>query len=153
MTQDAPRPLHRLTPLDADPAAAWLTTNQRFAVMMTGAFYWLLLVIFLTAAFVAQLVLLAHTIIFFNLRLPIVATAMLAVASYWPTRRLVLRGKAAKIAALVRDSTPSLGIAIDDFNDLERHPDGTAVSLVGWIKAHAKLPELVGGAPCIGIAL
>jgi hypothetical protein len=153
MTQDARRPLHRLTPLHADPAAAWLTSNQRFAVTMTGAFYWLLYFIFLMVAFFVQAVLLARTIIFFNLRLPSVATAMLGVALFWPMRRLVLRRKAAKGAQLVRESAPSLGVAIDDFNELERQPDGTAVSLVGWIRAHAKLPERVAGEPCIGIAL
>ena len=153
MTQDARRPLHRLTPLHADPAAAWLTSSQRFAVTMTGAFYWLLYFIFLMVAFFVQAVLLARTIIFFNLRLPSVATAMLGVALFWPMRRLVLRRKAAKGAQLIRESAPSLGVAIDDFNELERQPDGTPVSLVGWIKAHAKLPERVAGEPCIGIAL
>ena len=138
MTQDARRPLHRLTPLHADPAAAWLTSNQRFAVTMTGAFYWLLYFISLMVAFFVQAVLLARTIVFFNLRLPSVATAMLGVALFWPMRRLVLRRKAAKGAQLVRESAPSLGVAIDDFNELERQPDGTAVSLVGWIKAHAQ---------------
>lgn len=153
MTQDALRPLHRLTPLHADPAAAWLTSNQRFAVIMTGAFCWLLYFILLKVAFFVQVALLARTIVFFNLRLPSVATAMLGVALFWPMRRLVLRRKAAKVAQLVRESTASLGIAIDDFNELERQPDGTAVSLVGWIKAHAKLPERVAGEPCVGIAL
>ena len=122
MTQDARRPLHRLTPLHADPAAAWLTSNQRFAVTMTGAFYWLLYFIFLMVAFFVQAVLLARTIIFFNLRLPSVATAMLGVALFWPMRRLVLRRKAAKSAQLVRESAPSLGVAIDDLTSSNGSP-------------------------------
>jgi hypothetical protein len=153
MTQDARRPLHRLTPLHDDPAAAWLTADQRVSVAMTGVFYWFLFVIFLAVVFLVQAALLARTIVFFNLRLPFVGMLMVAVAAFWPMRRLVLRRKAAKVAALVRESTPSLGVPVDDFNELEQHPDGTAVSLVGWIRARGKLPERVGGEPCVGIAL
>jgi hypothetical protein len=153
MTHDARRPLHRLTPLHADPAAAWLTPNQRFSVVMTGAFYWLLFAVFLTIATLVQCVLLARTIVFFDLRLPAIATAMLAIGLFWPMRRLILRRKAAKIADLVLESTPSLGVAVDDFSELERHPDGAAVSMVGWLRARTKLPERVAGEPCIGITL
>lgn len=153
MTQDAPRPLHRLTPLHADPAAAWLSADQRLRVMMTAAFWWLLFAFFLGVVFCFQLMLLARTIIFFNLRMPILATVMLAILLFWPVRRLVLRRKAAKIADLVRGDTPALGVAIDDLTDLERHPDGTAVSLVGWIKARTQLAQPVGGKPCVGITL
>jgi hypothetical protein len=153
MTQDARRPLHRLTPLHADPAAAWLTPQQRFGVLMTGAFYYLLFVIFLKMVFFAQVFFLARTIIFFNLRMPAIATAMLGVALTWPVRRMVLRRKAAKLADMVRNSTGSLGVPVDDFADLEGQPDGTAVSLLGWIRARDKLAQAVGGEPCVGIAL
>jgi hypothetical protein len=152
MTQDARRPLHRLTPLQADPAAAWLTPQQRFGVKMTGAFYYLLFIIFLKLVFFAQVFVLARTI-FLPVRMPAIATGMLGVALTWPVRRMVLRRKAAKIADTVRNSTASLGVPVDDFADLEQHPDGTAVSLLGWIRARDQLSQPVGGQPCVGITL
>jgi hypothetical protein len=153
MPQDARRPLHRLTPLHADPAAAWLTRPQRFGVVMTGALTWVLFAIFLALVFFAQMILLAEMLRVFDLRIPFLATAMLAVALVWPARRIVLRRKAAKIAEMVRSSTPSLAVPVDDFSELERQPDNTAVSLVGWIRARDKLGQPVGGQPCVGLAL
>jgi len=152
MPQDARRPLHRLTPLHADTAAAWLTPQQRFAVTLTGGFYRVLFVVFLGASCLAQITLLAHLRIF-DLRAPVVTTFMLAVTLWWPFRRLVLRRKAAKIAEMIRDSTRSLGVPVDDFAALAGQTDGTAVSLVGWIRARDKLAQPVCGDPCIGIAL
>jgi len=153
MPQDARRPLHRLTPLHADPAAAWLTKKQLFGVGMTGSFYWLLFGIFLLLVLVAQLFLLARTIYFFNVRMPVIGTVLLCLALSWPMRRLVLRREAAKIRYMVHDSTPSLGVPIDDFSELERQPDGTAVSLVGWIRAGDQMAQPVGGEPCVGVTL
>ena len=40
MTQEARRPLHRLTPLRDDPAAVWLTPPQRLRVTIAGWMSW-----------------------------------------------------------------------------------------------------------------
>ena len=66
---------------------------------------------------------------------------------------MIMRRTSAKIAELVQDSSPAAAVAIDNFADLDRQPDGTLVSLVGWIRAREQLPEPVGGEPCIGLAL
>ena len=57
------------------------------------------------------------------------------------------------MAMLVRDSTPTLGVAIDDLGDLDQQADGTQVSVVGWIRARQQLSQLVAGEPCVGLAL
>ena len=153
MTQDARRPLHRLSPLHDDPASAWLTPLQLTRVAMAGWFIWLLFVIVLVVSFCGGVVFAARTIIFGGLRMPLIGTIMVAVFLWWPTHRLVWRRRSAKARALVNDSAPSFGVAIDDFTDLERQPDGTVVSIVGWIRARAQLPQPVGGERCVGLAL
>src|SRR6185436_12608871 len=109
MTQEARRPLHRLTPLKDDPVAAWLSQPQRLRVAVVGwvawaAFAFLSFVMWLTVMLVIGLG-------------PILTTVyctMAVLALVWPVRRMVLRRKSAKMADLVRDNTPSLGVAIDD---------------------------------------
>jgi len=78
---------------------------------------------------------------------------MAGAALVWPVRRIIMRRLGAKMADLVRASTPAMGVAIDDLAQLEQQPDGTLVSVVGWIRARQQLPEAVGGEPCIGLAL
>jgi len=153
MTQETRRPLHRLTPLHDDPAGAWLSAPQRLRVEMTGWFVWTMYVMLLIFSFFGAIIYMQHTVIFGSLRMAFIGTVMIAITLFWPTRRLALRRKSAKINQLVRGSTQSLGIAVDDFNDLEQQPEGAAVSLVGWIRGGAPLSQRVGGEPCIGLAL
>jgi len=153
MTQDARRPLHRLSPLHDDPAAAWLSPQQRLRVALAGWFIWLLFVIILVVSFCGGVVFAARTIIFSGLRMPLIGTIMVAVFLWWPTHRLVWRRRSSKARALVNDSAPSFGVAIDNFTDLERQPDGAVVSIVGWIRARGQLAQPVGGERCVGLAL
>lgn len=148
MTQNPRRPLHRLTPLMNDPAAAWLSQQQRLRVAFTRWFAWsafsfLCFLCWLTALLALGLGLLVTSIYCFM--------GLLAVV--WPVRRMIMRRTSAKVARLVRDSSPATAVAIDDFADLDRQPDGTLVSLVGWIRAREQLPEPVAGEPCVGLAL
>src|SRR5262245_11731681 len=149
----ARRPLHRLTPLRDDPAAAWLTRSQQLRVAMSGWFGWLMFSLFLKCLFWGQVIVMAQTMGFVPIRLPGIITGMIGVALVWPARRMVLRRRSAKTAELVRESTPSLAVPIDDLSDLERQPDGTIVSLVGWIQARAQLTQPVAGEPAVGLAL
>jgi hypothetical protein len=66
---------------------------------------------------------------------------------------MIMRRLSAKVAGIVRTSTPAMGVAVDDFAALARQPDGTLVSVVGWIRAREQLPEAVAGEPCVGLAL
>lgn len=153
MTQDPRRPLHRLTPLQDDPLASWLTGPQRLRVAMTGWFGWIAFGIFLIMLFGAQALLIADFLPFVDDRWPGVLTVIAAVALVWPVRRMILRRRAAKTAQLVKDSTPKLAVPVDDLAELEQHADGTIVSLVGWIQAGGPLGEPIAGEPAIGLAM
>src|SRR4051812_41725671 len=148
MTQNPRRPLHRLTPLRDDPVVAWLSPQQRVRVALTR---WMAWSVFSFLSFLCWLSLLL--VLRFGLLLTSVYCCMGVMAVAWPVRRGIMRRCSAKVAALVRDSSPGLAVPIDDFADLDRQPDGTMVSLVGWIRAREQLPEPVGGEPCVGLAL
>lgn len=148
MTQNPRRPLHRLTPLMNDPAVAWLSQQQRVRVAFSRWFAWsafslLCFICWLTALLTMGL----------GLLLTSIYCTMGVLAIVWPVRRMIMRRISAKIAELVQDGSPAAAVAIDNFADLERQPDGTLVSLVGWIRAREQLPEPVGGEPCVGLAL
>jgi hypothetical protein len=74
-------------------------------------------------------------------------------ALVWPWRRMILRARTTKAADLIRASAPAAAVPVDDLRELERHPDGTLVSLVGWIRARDQLAQPVAGDRCIGLAL
>jgi len=148
MTQEARRPLHRLTPLRDDPVEAWLSQPQRLRVAMVGWIAWA------AFGFLSFIMWLTVWLVFrFGLILTTIYCSMAVVALTWPVTRMILRRKSAKMAMLVRDSTPTLGVAIDDLGDLDRQADGTQVSVVGWIRARQQLAQLVAGEPCVGLAL
>src|SRR5262245_19637674 len=147
------RALHRLTPFRDDPASAWLTPPQRLRVLAARGFYWLLFLIFLRLVYWAQIVLMGKAVVFVGGRGPALVTGAIGVALLWPVRRIILRRASAKIGHMVRNRTPALAVSIDDFQELEQQPDGTLVSLVGWIRARLQITQPVGGEPCIGLAL
>jgi len=148
MTQEARRPLHRLTPLRDDPVAAWLSQPQRFRVAVVG---WVAWAAFCFLTFVMWMT--VWLVFGFGIVLTTVYCSMAFVALTWPVTRMILRRKSAKMAVLVRDSTPTLGVAIDDLADLEQQADGTQVSVVGWVRARQQLSQMVAGEACIGLAL
>jgi hypothetical protein len=148
MTQTPRRPLHRLTPLRDDPAVAWLTPSQRWRVTASEWVSWSIFGVFCVFFWVALLFIFGFQLIVTSMYL-----AMGVLAVIWPARRIIWRRTSATMAALVRESTPAAAVAVDDFADLERQPDGAMVSLVGWIRAREQLAEPVDGQPCIGLAL
>lgn len=153
MTQDSGRPLHRVTPLRDDPAMAWLSGPLRFRVTLTGWFGWLGFATFLWIMWWALAVLMLGVIGFIDHRLAWLITLLSGLALVWPALRIIMRRQNAKLAVLVRQATPAAAVAIDDFNDLEKQPDGTVVSVVGWIRARGLLPDKVANEPAIGLAL
>ena len=151
--QDSLRPLHRLTPLRDDPAVAWLTQPQRFRITLTGWFGWLGFATFIWLIWWTLALLMLGVFGVIDFRLGSIITGFAGLAMVWPARRIIMRRQNRKLAALVRDSTPAAAVAIDDFGDLDRQPDGTVVSVVGWIRARGQLPDRVAGEPAIGLAL
>jgi hypothetical protein len=152
MMQNSGRPLHRLTPLRDDPAVAWLSKPQRFRVTLTGWFGWLGFAMFLTILWWALVLLMVGVLRVVDFRVATVTTLLSGFALVWPARRTVMRRENAKLSQLVRDTAPAAAVAVDDFKDLDRQPDGTVVSVVGWIRARGQLPDKVAGEPCIGLA-
>jgi hypothetical protein len=148
MTQEARRPLHRLTPLRDDPAAVWLTPPQRLRIAIAGWMSWSAFGLLWFVCWVTVLVLFRM-----GMMMTSVYGMMAGLALVWPVRRMIMRHLSVKIAGIVRASTPAMAVAVDDLAALERQPDGTLVSVVGWIRARDQLPEAVGGERCIGLAL
>ncbi len=136
MTQEARRPLHRLTPLRDDPAAVWLTPPQRLRITIAGWLSWSSFGLLWFICWVTVLVLFRM-----GMMMTSVYGIMAGLALVWPVRRMIMRHLSAKVAGIVRASTPAMGA------------DGTLVSVVGWIRAREQLPEAVAGEPCIGLAL
>src|SRR5262245_9033462 len=130
MTQTPGRPLHRLTPLRDDPAAAWLTPAQRWRVSMTAFIAWTAFWVLGAFGWLAMLL---------AVRMGFLLTSLYwwmgVIAVIWPVRRIVMRRSNATMVELVRSSTPAAAVAVDDFSELDRQPDGAVVSLVGWIRA------------------
>lgn len=148
MTQEARRPLHRLTPLRDDPAAVWLTPPQRLRITFAGWMSW-------SAFGLVWFICWVTVLLVFRMGMMMTSVyGMLGgLALVWPVRRMIMRRLSTKIAGIVRVSTPAMGAAIDDFAELERQADGTLVSVVGWIRARQVMPEAVAGGPCIGLSL
>ena len=147
MTQASPRPLHRLTPLLDDPLVAWLTPPQRLRVAMTGWVRWGAFGVLWLFIWYACLVLLPGLII------PTVIALSIGAALALPWRRMILRTQAERATELIRTSAPAEARAVDDLAALGEQPDGTIVSLVGWVQAGAQLAEPVCGEPAIGLAM
>jgi len=78
MTGVSPRPLHRLTPLRDDPAAAWLSKPQRFRVTLTGWFAWVGFALFLAIMWWLLLYLILEV------RVATVTTILSGLALSWP---------------------------------------------------------------------
>jgi hypothetical protein len=137
-----------LTPLRDDPAAVWLTPPQRLRITIAGWMSWSSFGLLWFICWVTVLVLFRMGVMMTS-----VYGMMAGLALVWPVRRMIMRHLSAKVAGIVRASTPAMGVAVDDFAALERQADGTLVSVVGWIRAREQLPEAVAGEPCIGLAL
>ena len=129
MTQDARRPLHRLTPLHDDPAAAWLSPPQRTRVADDRRFIWLLFVIFLAAAFWWARSLLRGPLASFSRAYACrcLAPSMVGCRARRGRRAaLVMAPQERQVAAAgQRQRAGRSASPIDDFNDLEQQPDGS----------------------------
>jgi hypothetical protein len=166
--------LHRLTPHRNDPASAWLDRAGRFRVGAIGVAAWALFVACLLTIWVAaraptfeapwgSLPINGHTytyayppfsrIAMWPWRLSALVTVTVGLAVVNPLRRGILRMRNAQTLALVRAHAPAEALALDDWAALEREPDGRVVSLVGWLRGRAHLPQAVGGQRCVGLAV
>ncbi|HEY5091184.1 MAG TPA: hypothetical protein VIK30_14490 [Polyangia bacterium] len=155
MPNEGQRPLHRLTPLLEDPAAAWLSTAGRWRVGLTGVLGWGSFIVGMIALKIAiSIFLYTHPVLFFvPRRATYVAIGLLIVALRPAVRRAILRRKSVRIAASIRQSASAGALTIDDWAELENAPEDQPISVVGWAHARQRLPNPVAGEPCIGLAL
>jgi hypothetical protein len=136
MTQDARRPLHRLTPLRDDPAAPGCRSRSASG-RDDGWFGWL--------AFVTSWLVMWWALVFLVRHL---ARRLRVRPSPHGRRRAglagdahVMRRKSAKLAQLVRDERAALAVAVDDFSELDGSRTARVVSVVGWIRARGSCPS------------
>jgi hypothetical protein len=151
-SEQTTRPLHRLTPLRDDPATAWLSPAEKFRI---DAFGWLLWAAFVVAMFVLrQLTRIAIFILvtpIFTGRLATLVVGGLAAACAAPVRRSILRIKNERLEKLLRRQADE--VAADDWVALGEKPDGTVISVVGWVRGHVHFSQPIGGESVVGVAL
>lgn len=141
-----------MTPLRDDPARGWLTSWEQMRIDLFG---WLLWVLFATVMWTLRQI--VKWLIFFYItpfmagRMSIFTVGFLAAALAPGVRRSILRVKSARIEKLLVGSAES--VAADDWDALAAEPDGTIVSVVGWMRGRQRLERPVGPDNPVGLAL
>jgi hypothetical protein len=157
-----PGPLHRLTALKDDPADHWLSSLDRVIVMVKGWAAWALFGAFLYGIRTAVWVVAASYLdspalmtMFGSLagRIPIFVGGIVGAALLIPMRRTVVRVRASTIANMAKQAAEDKAAALDELVGLGDEPDGRLVSLVGWVRGHGYVGELVDGKRAVGLTL
>ena len=145
-------PLHRVTPLRDDPAAAWLSRNEKLRI---DALAWLVWAAFFVTMFVlwlvGRIVLFLFVTPWYSGRASAVIVIGLGIVIFPALRRTILRMKSGRIAELLRRGAND--VAADDWEALAREPEGQVASVLGWVRPRMLLEKPVGGNPAIGLAL
>jgi hypothetical protein len=150
MAAEQARPLHRLTPLRDDPAAAWLSPGQRLSVRFVGWRKWATygVGLWLLRLIVALVMI---RLVFTPSYMPWIAMAAVFGATVNAMRRSILRSQNRRMIELVRASPPPEALKVDEWAQLDGEPDGRMVSVVGWVRARDQMP--VADQQCVGLAL
>jgi hypothetical protein len=146
------RPLHRLTPLRDDPALAWLSTSEKMQVDALGWFLWAAFVIVsFVVRKIVQVAIFIYVTPFFTGRISFIIVGGLAAALAPGVRRSILRIKNDRVQNLLRRQADE--IAADDWEALEKQPNDTVVSAVGWVRSRQHLSKPIAGEAAVGVAL
>jgi hypothetical protein len=151
--QEVPRPLHRLTPLHDDPASGWLSPAAQRTIETLGWLAWSAYVLALFALFALVQGAFYGPLYFLQSGIQYALILTIAVSTAPAMRQAVVRLKHRRLRRLVTETVAAEALRIDDWGTLEGEPDGRVVSLVGRVRAGARLATPLGGEPCIGIAL
>jgi hypothetical protein len=146
------RPLHRMTPLRDDPALAWLSTSEKLRIDALGWFLWAAFVVI--AFVVRQIVRVAiFTLVtpIFSGRVSLFIVGGLSALMAPGIRRSILRVKNDRMESLLRRQANE--VAADDWATLEKAPNDTVVSAVGWVRGRQHLGKPIGGEPSVGVGL
>ena len=147
-------PLHRLTMLKQDPAAAWLPGTPWSIRIATAA-------IWSVPVFINLIYWLMFAPIFYGWLWPlhflyygwISMSALLTLGLFTQARRLGRQVKAAIIRGQVKRVAVSSALPVDDWAAIDAEPDGRAVSLVGWVRARTPQKFPLDGRTTVGLAL
>lgn len=144
--------LHRLTPLSDEPAAGWLSRGERLRIDAMG---WLAWGAFVTSMFLLRFIVRVLLFMFvspvFTGRLSFVLVGALSATLVPGVRRSILRMKSARTADLLRRGAND--VAADDWDALQREPEGQVASVLGWVRGRAQLDRPIGGEPAVGVAI
>jgi hypothetical protein len=116
---------------------------------------WLLWVLYATAMWTLRKI--VKWVIFFYItpfmagRMSLFTVGPLALALAPGVRRSILRVKSAWTERFLLRSAES--VAADDWTALAAEPDGTIVSVVGWMRGQLRIDRPIGGENAVGIAL
>jgi hypothetical protein len=141
-----------MTPLRDDPARGWLSSWEQTRNDLGG---WLLWVLFGVAMLILRR--LTRLLIFIYItpimagRMSIFVVGGLAAVLAPGVRRSILRIKSARVERLLARTADR--VASDDWTALAGEPEGTIVSVVGWVRARLHLNKAIGGESAVGIAL
>jgi hypothetical protein len=151
--------LRRVFRLDRDPAWAWLPGPTRFLVTSRDLITFLMPGLYF-AAFMYRLVLadvgargeeaevpvLGVTVAGAALLLGALAVGALALGGLGFLQRRIGR-------RLVLRHAARLARPIQAWTELDEIPDGTPVSVVGYVKARLSFPDDIGGKPAVGVVV
>jgi len=149
-----PGPLHRVTRLRRDPAYGWLTYGGRWAVTLKGALAFILAIVVIKVSWN-----LTHWLImdYYSgtgwMSPPYFVATGVAATIAAPTWYFHHWLEAITTAKRARTDGMEAARPIDDFQDLVAEPDGSIVSIVGWVRGHGYLLHRPGGQQAVGLAM
>jgi hypothetical protein len=127
-----------------DPAAAWLSKDERARVGLLVFFLWSLYVVAIPPTWL-------FILFFLGFRGAFLLTFAIFTALFRPVRRSILRTRSERIEQILRRNTGE--VAADDWARLAAEPDETVASVVGWVRGRQYLSKPIGGEKAVGVAL
>jgi hypothetical protein len=135
-----------------EPAAGWLSRNEKLRIDALGWFVWAAFIgSMLVLRFIARALLFVFVTRIFTGRISTLLVGALSAALAPAVRRSILRMKSARTADLLRRGAND--VAADDWDALAREPEGQVASVLGWVRARTYLAPAVSGEPAIGVAI
>jgi hypothetical protein len=142
-----PGPLHRVTRLRRDPAYGWLTYWGRWAVSLKGMIAFILALVVIRVSWnLAYWLSGSRGICYFVAT----GTAATIAAPTWYFHHWL---EAITTSKKARENSMDAARPIDDVRELEAEPDGSIVSVVGWVRGHGYLLHRPGGHQAVGLAM
>ncbi len=145
-------PLHRMAALRDDPARAWLSTGEAARIDFLGWCLWASFVVaFFILKSIVRIVIFYYATPFFSGRIAWFLVGGVFLMLRPGVRRSILRVKSERIEKLLAREADA--VAADDWAALGDVPDGTVVSIVGWVRGRLHLDKPIGDESAVAVAL